>query len=167
MIKVIVETSGAQRGSLLTTNESNQLVISFLPSHLSPPPCLSTFFPLLSYRSLYSFNYEYISGEYNVKISDGKRGVKRRGSKPSAEGTEGNSEEGEGKDDEGDSILVYEDGRPFEEWIGPHTVVNFSKRTMKPILLPSASEDYQFGNDAYIVKVHFASFFLALVEREN
>eukprot|EP00026_Physarum_polycephalum_P000093 Phypoly_transcript_00093.p1 GENE.Phypoly_transcript_00093~~Phypoly_transcript_00093.p1 ORF type:complete len:2228 (+),score=422.82 Phypoly_transcript_00093:105-6788(+) len=113
MIKVIVETSGAQRGSLFTTNESNQLLIS---------------------------------GEYNGGGKSDKKGGGKREGGGEVEGKEGEREE------EGESIVVYEDGRPFEDWVGPHTVVNFSRRTLKPILIPCANEDYQFGNDAYIVK---------------
>ena len=84
----------------------------------------------------------YISGEYNAQLSDGKN-------------VERPVKHGDGKDIEKDreGIVVHEDGRPFEEWIGPRTVVNYSNRTLKPILLPNATDDYQFGHDSYIVKV--------------
>jgi hypothetical protein len=85
-----------------------------------------------------------MSGEYNLKLPDDKR--KNKG--------ESRAEGGEGKVSEGDGeSVVYEEGRHFDEWAGPRTVVNFCRRTLKPILLPSASDDHQFGNDVYILKV--------------
>lgn len=62
-------------------------------------------------------------------------------------------EEEEEEEEGGTKVDVYPDGRPFEEWDGPQSLVNFAKRTLKPVLLSCAKDDPQFGDDLYLVKV--------------
>jgi hypothetical protein len=42
---------------------------------------------------------------------------------------------------------------PLGEWKnGPHTIINYVRRTFLPVVLKCASEDAQFGADEYIVE---------------
>lgn len=64
--------------------------------------------------------------------------------------------EGDGQipSEDGDlCIVVHNNGKDIDEWVGPHSVVNFTRRTLKPSLLSSAVDDYQFGGDPYISQV--------------
>lgn len=127
MVKVIVETSGAQRATLFTVDEdSGKLLISA----------------------------EY-AGEAGVNPG-GTHRVARKGKQHDTE-TEGHGVQDEGEEREvieGMDIVVYENGKPLEDWNeGPHSVVNFTRRALQPSLLRSALNDYQFGGDPYIVKV--------------
>ena len=107
--------------------------------------------------SLCFFYFEYISGEYHEKSKGprnaGEPRAQRKGETGEAEN--GNEETKEDCRNEDEKVYIegYADGLPFEEWVGPQSIVNFSKRTSKPVLLSCAKDDYQFGNDPYIVKV--------------
>ena len=159
MIKVIVETSGAQRGSLFTTNEENELVVSL---RLSPP------FPSPALYSSCFFNSVYISGEYYEKPK-GERGAEAATEQDgrTTEEEKGGRKQGVTGEEGANIIVGYADGIPFQEWVGPQSVVNFSKRTVKPILLSCAKDDYQFGNDPYVMKVILSFFFRGREERRG
>ena len=75
-------------------------------------------------------------------------------------GEQQQTKEGEEKK-EGQSVIVHADGKPFEEWVGPQSVVGTCRSTLKSVLLPCAINDDQFRDGPYIVKV-----FLREAERE-
>lgn len=138
MTKVIVEHSGAQRGTLfMVEEETGQFTISAEYKDKNRKE---------TKRGAHAIDH--IEGKDENEDDDSDSEDENR------EQMENNGKQSLVSEEDIDTTTVFNDKRAIEDWQnGPQSVVNFVRRTLQPSMLPCAINDSQFGRDEYIVRV--------------